>query len=98
MTETCKRFLNLSNDSYKPLACKPLTVVTEEIGGRGLENKFNYFFLAKSGTIKEHATLDVILPIPAFIRNARNSPSLVKRITTMNQLRITTDGKERVTA
>ncbi len=69
----CKEFINLSNDGYKPLACKPLTVVSEnDIGGRGLENAYRFFFLAKRDTIRENATLDVIFPTPNFIKNQRN--------------------------
>lgn len=69
----CKEFINLPEDGYKPLACKPLTVTSEgDIGGRGLENAYKFFFLAKRDTIRENATLDVIFPTPNFIRNSRN--------------------------
>lgn len=69
----CEEFINLSEDGYKPLACKPLTVVTEDdIGGTGLENAYKFFFLAKRNTIREQATLDVLYPTPNFIRNYRN--------------------------
>lgn len=68
----CQQFINLSNDGYKPLACKPLTVQSEDdIGGHGLENAYKFFFLAKRNTVRESATLDVILPIPNFIKQKR---------------------------
>jgi len=70
----CQQFINLSNDGYKPLACKPLTAVTvDDIGEHGLANAYKFFFLAKRNTIRESATLDVILPIPNFIRMKRIS-------------------------
>lgn len=72
--KVCNEFVNLSNDGYKPLSCKPLTVVTvDDIGGHGLENAYKFFFLAKRDTIRENATLDVLYPTPRFITNYRNS-------------------------
>ncbi len=69
----CKEFINLPENGYKPLACKPLTVKSEDdIGGRRLENAYRFFFLAKRDTIRESATLDVIFPTPPFITNYRN--------------------------
>ena len=71
---TCREFINLDPDGYKPLACKPITVQSEDdIGGHLLENAYKFFFLAKRDTIREHATLDVLYPTPNFIVNHRNS-------------------------
>ena len=68
----CELFINLSNDGYKPLACKPLTVVVEDdIGETGINNAYKAFFLMKRDTIREHATLDMLYPTPNFIRFAR---------------------------
>ncbi len=70
---TCREFINLDPDGYKPLACKPITVQSEDdIGGHLLENAYNFFFLAKRDTIRENATLDVLYPTPNFIVNNRN--------------------------
>ena len=94
----CKIFVNRSNDSYKPLACKPLTVKNRTITGHGLQNKLEYFYLTKPNTIREHATLDMLYPVPLWLRNSplqkqyiseRETPDGSKRITADGSLRIT---------
>jgi len=68
----CKFFINLSDNSYKPLACKPLTVTSEDdIGESGINNAYKAFFLMKRSTSRESATIDMLYPTPNFVRFAR---------------------------
>ncbi len=64
----CDNFIDTPVGHYRPLACKPIVVQTRELRGTGLANKQDLFFLTKPNTIREHATIDLLFPSPAFIR------------------------------
>lgn len=99
MTHVCSEFINRPINSYRPLACKPLTVQTRDIPGTGRQNKANYFFLMKPNTIREYATLDLLYPTPSWLNLAVQNPSLVfQRVVTTGEARVTTTGFLRVLA
>lgn len=65
----CNIFINSPPGAYRPLACKPITAITRSLRGTGRENKADLFTLTKGNTIRERATLDLILLVPDWLVN-----------------------------
>jgi len=97
----CKTFINSSPNSYRPLACKPVVVNSRELTKSGLANRQELFFLTKPNTIREHATVDLLYPIPLWLKREVDNPSVVPayaRVTSGHAIRIVDFGLIRVTS
>lgn len=94
--EICKIFQNNPKDSYRPLACKQTIASNRIIGGTGMQNKREFFFLAKPNTIRESATIDLLYDIPSWLKQRRDAAAIQGlRITSRGFARVTTDGSLR---
>lgn len=65
----CDIFINRPITEYRPLACRPVTVTTRELTGTGRANKSDLFYMTKGNTMREHATIDLILLVPDWLRS-----------------------------
>lgn len=100
MVNVCNIFQNQSSSGYQPLVCKDIVATTRTIGGRGKQNKANYFFLMKPNTIRENATIDLLYPTPFWLRLAlqRIAPVPFALATKNNEALATIDNFLLVTA
>jgi len=98
MTHACSLFQNQPIGGYRPLACKQDVITTRDIGGTGVANKLEFFFLTKSNTIRERATVDLLYPTPPWLVKAlQKTTTIFARATINGQARVTTAGFLRVT-
>lgn len=66
----CKEFINRPDNSYKPIGCRPVVIKNVELQLSGQANRNELFFFTKANTIREVATLDLILTHPDWLRQA----------------------------
>ena len=91
----CNLFRNNKN-GYQPLACKEVIVTDRILQSHGAANKQELFFVTKSNTIREHATLDLLYTHPPWLVRARQRLSYAVRVTSTGKDRTTSDGKLRI--
>ncbi len=101
MASSKNPFLNRPNSSYIPLADRPIVVRTRSVPFSGNQNKIAAYLLYKPNTLREHIDRGLIYPTPAFLTKLLNDKlrkQLFTRITTIGDIRITTNSDIRVAA
>lgn len=86
MTSFCGRF---PKNGYQPLSCKPRIITSRVLHSHGQQNRNELFLLTKPNTIREHATLDLLYPIPGFIKEIKGELAFETRITSEGAIRVT---------
>lgn len=92
MTHVCKFFRNQPKDGYRPIGCKEPIAYSKENTSTGRKNYAEVFYTLRGNTLKENATIDLILPIPDWLKQSGLEP----QSTLPSGARVTNSGNIRV--